>query len=62
MLRYGRQQVNVGKKFPTETTMMHHANKPCPETAARMGTDMRDTVLEVSQSSLTGKVEANPVN
>lgn len=40
--------------------MIHHANKPCPEMAARMGTDVIDTVLQVSLSS-EGTMEAKPV-
>ncbi|NJR61430.1 MAG: NAD(P)H-dependent oxidoreductase [Cyanobacteria bacterium CRU_2_1] len=57
VLRYGRQEVDLSQKT-NETTMVHHANKPCPELAARMGTDAIDTVLQVSQSTETGKVEA----
>lgn len=57
VLRYGRQEVDLSKK-PNETTMIHHANKPCPELAARMGTDAIDTILQISQSTETGKVEA----
>jgi NAD(P)H-dependent FMN reductase len=57
VLRYGRQEVDLSQK-PTETTMTHHANKPCPELAARMGEDAMDTVLQVSHSTQTGKVEA----
>jgi NAD(P)H-dependent FMN reductase len=57
VLRYGRQNVNLSQKS-SETTMIHHANKPCPEIAARMGADVIDTVLQVSQSTQTGKVEA----
>jgi NAD(P)H-dependent FMN reductase len=57
VLRYGRQEIDLSQKN-NETTMVHHANKPCPELAARMGTDAIDTVLQVSQSTETGKVEA----
>jgi len=57
VLRYGRQEVDLSKKS-AETTMIHHANKPCPELAARMGADVMDMVLQVSQSTQTGKVEA----
>jgi len=57
VLRYGRQEVDLSKKS-TETTMIHHANKLCPELAARMGADAMDTVLQVSQSTQTSKVEA----
>jgi hypothetical protein len=56
VLRYGRQEVDLSKK-PAATTMIHHANKPCPELAARMGTDAIDTLLQVSQSTETGKIE-----
>lgn len=38
VLRYGRIEVSLGKK-QDETTMVHHADKPCPEMAARMGTE-----------------------
>jgi NAD(P)H-dependent FMN reductase len=56
VLRYGRTSVSVGKQG--ETTMNYHANKPCPELAARMGMDAVDTVLQVGCSE-TGGVEAN---
>ncbi len=59
VLRYGRQAVDLSQK-PSETAMVHHANKPCPELAARLGADTIDTVLQVSQSLETGKVEAAP--
>jgi NAD(P)H-dependent FMN reductase len=58
VLRYGRTSVSLGKK--EETTMNYHANKPCPETAAKMGMDTMDTVLQVRTCSQTGKVEATP--
>ncbi len=57
VLRYGRQAVDLSKTSHA-TSMIHHANKPCPELAARMGNDAMDTVLQVSQSIETGKVEA----
>jgi NAD(P)H-dependent FMN reductase len=57
VLRYGRQNVSLGKK--DETTMNLHANKPCPEMATRMGVEMMDTVLQVSTCSETGRSEAS---
>jgi NAD(P)H-dependent FMN reductase len=61
VLRYGRQNVSLDKK-PSETTMVHHANKSCPEIAARMGSDTADTVLQVSQCSQTGRIEGIPIS
>ena len=61
VLRYGRLEVDLDKKDEA-TTMNHHADKPCPEKAAKMGTDATDTVLKVSTCSQTGKVEAKAVN
>lgn len=59
VLRHGRKEVSLEKK---ENPMMNlHANKPCPEMAARMGMDVMDTALQISQSVQTGKVEASPV-
>jgi hypothetical protein len=46
VLRYGRKEVSLKKK--ESTAMNLHANKPCPEMAARMGMDVMDTVLPVS--------------
>lgn len=44
VLRYGRRTVSVtGRKEGVE---VHHANKPCPETAARTGTPVMETVIE----------------
>lgn len=60
VLRYGRTEVSLDKQ-QDETTMVHHANKPCPEMAARMGTDAIATVLQVSQCSQTKRVEGNPI-
>jgi hypothetical protein len=60
VLRYGRKEVSLDKK-QSETTMVHHANKPCPEVAARMGSDAADTILQVSQCSQTGRVEGTPI-
>jgi hypothetical protein len=60
VLRYGRTEVRLDKK-QDETTMVHHANKPCPEMVARMGTDAIATVLQVSQSSQIKRVEGNPI-
>lgn len=59
VLRYGRQKLDLSET-PDETTMVHHADKPCPELAARMGTDAVDTVLQVSLSS-DGVMDAKPV-
>ena len=59
VLRYGRQQVCLGKK--DATTMNYHANKPCPEIAAKMGAESTDAVLEVRTCSETGKIETNLV-
>lgn len=38
----------------------YHANKPCPEIAAKMGTETEDTVLRVTCSE-AGEIEAIPV-
>jgi NAD(P)H-dependent FMN reductase len=59
VLRYGRREVNLDKKDNTQVNV--HANKPCPEMAAQMGTDAMETVLQVSNNALTGKVDATPV-
>jgi NAD(P)H-dependent FMN reductase len=60
VLRYGRQEVTLDK-IQSETTMVHHADKPCPEIASRMGTDAADAVLQVSQCSQTGRIEGTPI-
>jgi NAD(P)H-dependent FMN reductase len=57
VLRYGRQEVGTHK----ENSINLHAIKPCPETAARMGMDVMDVVLQVRTDSETGQVEAHPV-
>ncbi|MEC4817304.1 MAG: NADPH-dependent FMN reductase [Scytonema sp. PMC 1069.18] len=59
VLRYGRTEVNLEKKDTTQVNL--HANKPCPAIAAQMGTDVMDTVLQVSHNAQTGEVEATPV-
>ncbi len=59
VLRYGRQRVG---QQPDQGAIVHHANKPCPELAARMRVNAIDTVLQVSQNSQTGQIEGNPVN
>jgi hypothetical protein len=61
VLRYGRQNVSLDKKS-SETTMVHHANKSCPEIAARMGSDAADAILQVSQCSQTGRIEGVPIS
>ncbi len=58
VLRYGRKEVSFEKK--ENTGMNLHANKPCPEMAARMGMDVMDTVLQISENMQTGKTEASP--
>ncbi|OWY64495.1 NADPH-dependent FMN reductase [cyanobacterium TDX16] len=58
VLRYGRTQVSLDKQ-QEEVATIHHANKPCPEMAARMGTDAMDSVLQISQSCETNAVEAS---
>lgn len=57
VLSYGRKEVCIDENNQV-TTMNHHANKPCPEKAARMGIEETDTVMEVSssQTSLDIKV------
>jgi NAD(P)H-dependent FMN reductase len=47
VLRYGRQSVGIGTQ-QIDPAIVHHAEKPCPELAARMGTDAIDTVIQVS--------------
>ena len=49
VLRYGRLEVCIDENNQI-ATMNHHANKPCPEKAARMETEETDTVMEVSSS------------
>lgn len=49
VLRYGRLEICIDENNQV-ATMNHHANKPCPEKAARMGTEETDTVMEVSTS------------
>ncbi len=50
VLRHGRQCVSVGPPLADQTTL-YHANQPCPEMAARMGTEVMDTVMPVSAST-----------
>jgi len=51
VLSYGRMEVCIDESNQV-ATMNHHANKPCPEKAARMGTDETDTVMEVNTSEI----------
>ncbi|MGQ4646707.1 hypothetical protein [Lyngbya aestuarii] len=60
VLQYGRQNVSIDKQ-KDEGTKTFHANKPCPEMAAKMGSNSAGTVLEVKTCSETGKIEATPV-
>jgi NAD(P)H-dependent FMN reductase len=57
VLRYGRQKVNLETKHGTEINL--HANKPCPEMAARMGTDAIDTFIQVSTDDQSSKLETS---
>jgi NAD(P)H-dependent FMN reductase len=59
-LRYGRLNVNVEEQKVETAAPNYHANKPCPEIAAKMGTETEDTVLRVTCSE-KGEVEATPV-
>ncbi|AFY53049.1 putative flavoprotein [Rivularia sp. PCC 7116] len=49
VLRHGRLEVCIDENNQL-ATINHHANKPCPENAARMGTEETDTVMEVSST------------
>ncbi len=50
-----------GEKSAKRRKINIHANKSCPEIAARMGADTMDTVLKVSENDQNGQVEATPV-
>jgi NAD(P)H-dependent FMN reductase len=50
VLRHGRQCVSIDQP-QADPTSQHHANKPCPEMAACMGTEVMDTVISVSAST-----------
>jgi NAD(P)H-dependent FMN reductase len=60
-LRYGRLHINVEQQEIEAGTPNYHANKPCPEIAAKMSTDTEETVLRVTCSE-SGEVEATPIN
>lgn len=60
-LRYGRLNINVDNQEVEVETPNYHANKPCPELAAKMGTETLDTVLQVTCSQ-TGEVKATPTS
>ncbi|MDY6899280.1 MAG: NADPH-dependent FMN reductase [Cyanobacteriota bacterium] len=49
VLSYGRKEVCIDENNQV-ASMNHHANKPCSEKAARMGTNETDTVMEVNTS------------
>ncbi|MEM6751827.1 MAG: hypothetical protein AAF630_02385 [Cyanobacteria bacterium P01_C01_bin.38] len=49
VLPHGRLEVCIDENNQV-AAMNYHANKPCPEKAARMGTEETDTVMEVSSS------------
>ena len=57
VLRYGRLNIDVDEPMVEAATPNCHANKPCPEIAAKLGEV--DMVLQVSSSE--GKVEATPI-
>jgi NAD(P)H-dependent FMN reductase len=59
-LQYGRQSISLDKQ-KDEGTKKFHANKPCPEMAAKMAANPEETVLEVKTCSETSKVEATPI-
>ncbi|MBE9171017.1 NAD(P)H-dependent oxidoreductase [Pleurocapsales cyanobacterium LEGE 06147] len=61
VLRYGRLNLSVEEQEVKTATPNYHANKPCPEIAAKMGMETADAVLRVTCSQ-TGKVEAIPTN
>lgn len=56
VLRHGRQEVGMDNQ---EGTINIHANKPCPEIAARMDQDVMEIVLQVQTDSETGRMEAH---
>lgn len=58
-LRYGRLNINVDEQQVEVNKPNYHANKPCPEIAAKMGTETEDTVLRVTCSE-SGEVKATP--
>lgn len=53
VLRFGRLSISVSNNG--QATINYHANKPCPEKAARMGLDPMDTFLKVSTSKPEGE-------
>ena len=57
VLRYGRLNIDVDEPMVEAATPNCHANKPCPEIAAKLGEV--DMVLQVSSSE--GKAEASPI-
>ncbi|MGV2830893.1 NADPH-dependent FMN reductase [Myxosarcina sp. GI1(2024)] len=59
VLRYGRLNVNVEGQEVETAAPNYHANKPCPEIAAKMGSETTDMFLQVTRTQ-TGKVEAIP--
>ncbi|MGB3653524.1 MAG: hypothetical protein WBA41_20240 [Rivularia sp. (in: cyanobacteria)] len=56
VLRYGQLEVCIDENNQI-VTMNHHANKPCPEKAARMEIEETDTVMEVSSSQTSGDIK-----
>lgn len=58
-LRYGRLNINVDEQQVEVETPNYHANKPCPEIAAKRGTETEDMVLRVTCSK-SGETEATP--
>jgi NAD(P)H-dependent FMN reductase len=59
VLKYGREVVNLENKDQNQVNL--HAYKPCPEIATRMGTDVMETVLQVSASHEGNQIEATPI-
>ncbi|MEB3357755.1 MAG: NAD(P)H-dependent oxidoreductase [Synechococcales bacterium] len=57
VLQHGRQAVSLDPE-KDQDTLVFHANKPCPEEVARLGSDATDAAMEVKTCSETGRVEA----
>ncbi|AFZ38239.1 NADPH-dependent FMN reductase (plasmid) [Stanieria cyanosphaera PCC 7437] len=60
VLRYGRLNVSVEGQQVETVAPNYHANKPCPEIAAKMEAETTDMFLQVTRTQ-TGKVEVTPV-
>lgn len=56
VLSYGRLEICIDENNQI-AAMNHHANKPCPEKAARMEVEEVDTVMEVSSSQTSNDIK-----